>query len=74
VVSNPNQPTDAFVRERRFEQRIPSMVAYLPLMRQGYLHVPESAQVMLDFVDQHFTVNAAMKAEILRLCVQPRAR
>lgn len=66
--ANPMQPADVFVRERRFEQRIPSMAAYLPLMLQGYAHVPASAQAMLDFVDEHFSVNAAMKVEILRLC------
>lgn len=59
---------DIFQRERRFEQRYPQMAQYLPAMMQGYQRVPQSAVAILTFLDEHFEVNEALKAEILQLC------
>ncbi len=63
------RPTNAdpFNRERRFEQRFPEISKELPAFMQGYERTPESAQEILAFLDRHFEVNDALKAEILRL-------
>ncbi len=60
---------DLFAGERRFEQRYPSIAEHLPDFVQGYDRSIESARAILAFLEQHFEVNAAMRDEILRLCV-----
>jgi len=60
-------PADPFNRERRFEQRYPLAAALLPQFVPGYQHCPQAALAILDFLDQHFEVNPAIKAEIIRL-------
>jgi hypothetical protein len=55
---------DPFARERRYEQRFPGIARYLPQFIQGYDHIPESAQAILDFLDDHFGVNPAMKQAV----------
>ncbi|OJV95194.1 MAG: hypothetical protein BGO39_24610 [Chloroflexi bacterium 54-19] len=56
---------DIYGNERRFEKRFPGLAAVLPRLLQGYERSPESAQVMLEFLDEHFTVNPALKAAII---------
>lgn len=58
---------DEFSPERRFEQRFPDIAIYLPDFVQGYDRSPQSAKAILRFMEQHFEVNAAIKAEIERL-------
>jgi lincosamide nucleotidyltransferase B/F len=60
---------DAFTFERRFEQRFPMIAAHLPKFIQGYDCCVESARAILEFLDQHFEINAGIKAAILDLCV-----
>ncbi|HRE46479.1 MAG TPA: hypothetical protein PLD47_02040 [Aggregatilineales bacterium] len=66
----PEQPafTDVFNHERRYERRFPGMAAHLPDFVQGYDRSPESARAILQFLDQHFTINAAIKARIEARC------
>lgn len=59
---------DVFVRERRFEQRYPLMAAELPHLQAGYKRIVESAHAALQWLDRHYSVNAAIKQEILLLC------
>jgi hypothetical protein len=59
---------DAFERERRFEQRFPTMAQHLPAFIQGYAHTPASARAIMMFLDAHFDVNPTIKAAILALC------
>ncbi len=58
---------DIFTNERRFEQRFPTLSKELPYFVQGYDKSPESAKAILDFLDNHFGVNPAMKQVILEL-------
>ncbi len=64
------QPTisDPFAAERRLEQRLPQFTHHLPAFIPGYEHSPAAARAILAFLEQHFTVNPAIKAEILALC------
>jgi lincosamide nucleotidyltransferase len=59
---------DNFSPERRFEQRYPETAQALGPFMQGYVATPQSARAILEFLDQHFNVNAQMKAAILKLC------
>jgi len=59
---------DIFALERRFEQRYPGVANHLPRFVQGYLRSKESARAILDFLDAHFEVNAAISRAILELC------
>jgi hypothetical protein len=64
-----SDPTlDAFSKERRFEQRHPDWSAQLGRFLQGYDRVAESAQAMLTYLDQHYTVDPNIKRVILNLC------
>jgi lincosamide nucleotidyltransferase B/F len=65
----PEQPhfKDEFVNERRFEQRFPKTAAHLLNFAQGYERTPESALVILEFLEQHFDVNATIAKEIRAL-------
>jgi hypothetical protein len=58
---------DVFTPERRFEARFPAVAAHLPQFVQGYEHSVESARAILDYLDQHFEVNPAIRAAILDL-------
>lgn len=55
---------DPYSAERRFETRFPSVAARLPRFVGGYDATPESARAILDFLEEHFDVNAAMAAEV----------
>lgn len=56
---------DVFGNERRFEKRYPGLAAALPRLLQGYEGTPESARALLELLDEHFTVNPALKAAIM---------
>ena len=58
---------DPFARERRFEQRFPVTAAVLPSLAPGYDHSLASALAILDWLEAHFPVNAAMAALVRRL-------
>lgn len=55
---------DPFVNERRFEQRHPNLVPQLYEWMQGYERNRESALAMLEFLEAHFDVNAAIAKAI----------
>ncbi|HJS18930.1 MAG TPA: hypothetical protein VJ785_09275 [Anaerolineales bacterium] len=68
-IETPNQThRDPFVNERRFEQRFPRLTSHLPTWIQGYEKNRESALAILDFLEGHFEVDAAMAKEIRDLC------
>lgn len=58
---------DIFSLERRYEQRFPEMAQHLAQFVQGYDYTRESARAILDFLDQHFKVNLAMKEKIAKM-------
>jgi lincosamide nucleotidyltransferase B/F len=58
---------DPFVNERRFEQRHPDVVPHLRTWAQGYANNRDSARSMLQFLEEHFSVNEAMAEEIRKL-------
>jgi hypothetical protein len=62
---------DQFMAERRFEARFPAFTAPLLAMMQGYDRTPESALAILNFLDQHFEINPAIRDAIRDLC-RPR--
>lgn len=59
---------DQFAGERRFEQRFPGVAQFLPGMAAGYEGTSAAALAILSFLDQHFSVNPAIKQAILKLC------
>ena len=59
---------DAFSKERRFEQRHPDWPVYLSGFLQGCHRVAESAQQMLAYLEQNYTVPSEIKRAILALC------
>jgi hypothetical protein len=61
----PAAPADVFVLERRFEQRFPGVAQSLAGFVQGYERSRESAEAILEFLERHFEVNAAL-AEAIR--------
>lgn len=60
---------DKFNMERRYEKRYPDIATYLPDFLQGYEKNVESGKAIVAFLDEHFDINAAMKARILALCI-----
>lgn len=58
---------DIFMIERRYEQRYPITAAKLGRFIGGYDYILESAAAILDFLDQHFEINPAMKQAITSL-------
>lgn len=59
---------DVFSKDRRFEQRHPEWPIHFNLFLQGYDRVAESAQEMLNYLDQHYAVHPDIKRVILNLC------
>ena len=59
---------DVFGGERRYESRFPKTASHLAEFVQGYERNVESATAILAFLEQHFEVNAAIRAAILELC------
>lgn len=60
---------DPFTPERRIEQCYPQLAQQLDNMLQGYHKNRESALVIFAFLDEHFTINSAMKQAILALAM-----
>lgn len=60
---------DVFCIDRRFEFRYPNNCSILSKILVGYDNTPESAKVILDFLDSNFSINEAMKNKILELCL-----
>jgi hypothetical protein len=58
---------DAYVRDRRFEQRYPEAAALLSGLLAGYGQTPAAALAFLDWLDAAEPVNPGMKREIRRL-------
>jgi hypothetical protein len=59
---------DAFVPERRCEERFPFAARELGSFAQGYQKSPESALAILAFLERHFQINLFLKQAILDLC------
>lgn len=59
---------DIFCIDRRFEFRYPNNCSILSRILVGYDNTPESAKVILEFLDSNFSINKAMKNKILELC------
>jgi hypothetical protein len=59
---------DRYAPERRYEQRFPETAAQLSSFIQGYERSEASARAILEYLDRHFPVNAAIKQRILELC------
>jgi lincosamide nucleotidyltransferase B/F len=59
---------DPFSFERRYEQRYPQFASQLDHFIQGYERSPQSAEAILAFLQEHFTVNQALARAILSLC------
>lgn len=68
----PMQPgwVDVFSQERRFEQRFPLTAQNLSKMAQGYDRTPQSALVILEFLQKNFDVNPVIQREIVALCAR----
>ncbi len=58
---------DEFGKERRFEQRFPLTAGKLSEFIQGYERTPESAEAILEFLQEHFEINAAMGRAVREL-------
>jgi hypothetical protein len=59
---------DGFANERRFELRFPETARELPNFVQGYERSRQSARAMLDFLEEHFPVNASIARAIRERC------
>ncbi len=55
---------DPFNLERRFELRYPTLHSKLPLMLQGYHHLADSAEAILDIIVSIYQANKAFVQEI----------
>jgi len=55
---------DPYSAERRFETRFPAVAENLGRFVQGYERTPESALAILEFLEAHFELNAAMSGEV----------
>jgi lincosamide nucleotidyltransferase B/F len=60
--------SDVFSRDRRFEKRHTKLAKYLPFWVQGYEKNRESALAILNFLEQHFVINAAISKAIRNYC------
>lgn len=60
---------DIFCVDRRFEFRYPNNCSILSKILVGYDNTPESAKVILEFLDSNFSINKVMKNKILELCL-----
>ncbi|MBI5566530.1 MAG: hypothetical protein HY870_16640 [Chloroflexi bacterium] len=58
---------DVFANERRVEQRYPIETRHLPEFVQGYDRSLQSAAAILNWLEQHFEINAAMAQAIRQL-------
>lgn len=58
---------DKYQNERRYEKRYPKTARQLSEMIQGYDKSPQSAIKIVEFIDQNFEINQAMKKVIIDL-------
>jgi hypothetical protein len=58
---------DRYVRDRRAEVRHPDLVPLIERVLVGYSGTPSAARAILAWLESRVAVNAALKAEILRL-------
>ena len=65
--------SDPFDGARRFEMRFGDTAVYLPQFIPGYVDSPAAAQAILEFLDQQFNVNPAMKQAILTLAQESQS-
>lgn len=63
-----SQHGDSFDPQRRYELRYPETASHLPEFVQGYDRTIESAKAILTFLEQHFTINTAIRLAILARC------
>lgn len=63
-------PEDKFSIHRRFEFRYPNSSRALSKILGGYDNIISSAETILNFLDENFTINGAMKNKIMELCKQ----
>lgn len=70
ATSDPARPAaDPFARERRLEQRQPSLVAELPGVVPGYAHTPEAASAIIQALQRRGAVlHPAITDRIRALC------
>jgi len=61
-------PHDTFSNERRIERRFPALAKLLPVFVQGYERTRESAQAILQWLEEHFETNRAMARAVRDLC------
>lgn len=62
---------DPFAVERRAEQRLPGLAEELPRFVQGYARSRQSARAILEFLERHFPVDAALSGRIRALLEGP---
>lgn len=58
---------DVFNPSRRFEEGYPNETKQLPYFLQGYEHIPESAQALLEYLETHYHLNPFIKEKIRNL-------
>jgi lincosamide nucleotidyltransferase B/F len=63
-------PRDPFAIERRFERRHPQAASRMPEFIQGYERSPQSAEALLEYLDETYGLNAAMRDRVLAMCRQ----
>jgi hypothetical protein len=61
---------DPYNRDRRFEDRYGEWTPVIQGLLQGYKNIPESALFLVNWVEQTFGINQAMKAQIVQLATQ----
>ncbi|WP_018247452.1 hypothetical protein [Orenia marismortui] len=64
---------DKYQNERRYEKRYPEIAKELSDMVQGYDRCPESAIAIVEFMDDNFEINQAMKQVIINLATELKA-
>jgi len=62
---------DPFSAERRYEARYPQTASHLAKFVQGYDRNIESARAILDFLNEHFSINGAIRDAVLQLTIRP---
>ena len=71
IESTQGATEDPFDGDRRYEKRYPQTAQHLPTFIQGYNRNAESALAILQFLEQHFQVSAAISAAIRTVCAYP---
>ena len=69
--SNGSHSLDEYMPDRRIEARYGESASLLAQFCQGYSRTPQSALAQLNWLQQHFTVNACIAREIRRLAAIP---